>query len=77
MLSLRGEISFLLRMFQQVLESELEGKIPVVRTTIAGTRVVGRLTVGNRNGLLVPNTTTNQELQHIRNTLPDEVVVQV
>jgi translation initiation factor 6 len=60
----------------KVFETELQDKIPVVRTTIAGTRVVGRLCVGNRHGLLVPNTTTNQELQHIRNSLPDEVVVQ-
>lgn len=32
--------------------------------------------MGNRNGLLVPSSTTDQELQHIRNSLPDEVVVQ-
>ena len=50
--------------------------IPVVKTTIAGTRLVGRMTVGNRNGLLVPNSTTDQELLHLRNSLPDEVVVQ-
>ena len=31
---------------------------------------------GNRNGLLVPNTTTDQELQHIRNSLPDSVKIQ-
>lgn len=35
-----------------------------------------RLSVGNRNGLLVPNTTTDQELQHLRNSLPDEVKIQ-
>eukprot|EP00775_Hariotina_reticulata_P008481 gene8481-8663_t len=40
------------------------------------TRLVGRMTVGNKNGLLVPNSTSDQELQHIRNCLPDEVVVQ-
>jgi len=60
----------------KVLETDLQDKIPVVRTSLAGTRVVGRLCVGNRHGLLVPNTTSNQELQHIRNSLPDEVVVQ-
>lgn len=38
-------------------------------------RVVGRLTVGNRHGLLVPSSTTDQELQHIRNSLPDQVRV--
>ena len=32
---------------------------------------------GNKNGLLLPNSTTDQELLHIRNSLPDEVVVQV
>ena len=42
----------------------------------AGTALVGRMCVGNKNGLLVPNSTTDQELQHIRNSLPDEVVVQ-
>ncbi len=31
---------------------------------------------GNRHGLLVPNTTTDQELQHIRNSLPDSVKIQ-
>lgn len=32
--------------------------------------------IGNRHGLLLPNTTTDQELQHIRNSLPDSVVIQ-
>ncbi|ELK29637.1 Eukaryotic translation initiation factor 6 [Myotis davidii] len=31
--------------------------------------------VGNRHGLLVPNNTTDQELQHIRNCLPDSVQI--
>jgi translation initiation factor 6 len=34
------------------------------------------MTAGNRNGLLLPNTMTDQELMHVRNSLPDEVVVQ-
>lgn len=62
--------------FYSVFESELADKIPVFKASIAGTRLVGRTTVGNKNGLLVPNTCTDQELQHIRNSLPDEVVVQ-
>jgi translation initiation factor 6 len=62
--------------FYSVFEAELADHIPVVKTSIAGTRLVGRLTVGNKNGLLAPNTTTDQELQHIRNSLPEEVVVQ-
>lgn len=32
--------------------------------------------IGNRHGLLVPSTTTDQELQHLRNSLPDAVAIQ-
>jgi len=62
--------------FYSVFEAELADHIPVVKTSISGTRLVGRLCVGNKNGLLMPNTTTDQELLHVRNSLPDEVVVQ-
>lgn len=41
-------------------EAELADHIPVIKTSVAGTRLVGRMTVGNRNGLLLPNTTTDQ-----------------
>merc|ERR1719450_1348340 len=34
------------------------------------------MTVGNKNGLLVPSITTDAELQHLRNHLPDSVKVQ-
>ena len=76
--------------------SELDEHIPVFKASVAGTRLVGRMTVGNKNGLLLPNTTTDQgstqatsfvecakrrrlcrlEMMHIRNSIPDEVVVQ-
>lgn len=62
--------------FYSVFEAELQDVIPVIHTTIAGTRIVGRLTAGNRHGLLVPATTTDQELQHLRNSLPAEVALQ-
>ncbi|XP_070576199.1 eukaryotic translation initiation factor 6-like [Ptychodera flava] len=62
--------------FYSVFEGELSDVIPVVYTSIAGCRIIGRMTVGNRHGLLVPNTTTDQELQHIRNSLPDSVKIQ-
>jgi len=58
--------------FYSVFEAELSDHIPVVKTSIAGTRLVGRLCVGNRNGLLLPSGTNDQELQHLRNSLPDE-----
>jgi translation initiation factor 6 len=54
----------------------LSSHIPVIHATIGGNRFVGRTTVGNKRGLLVPSTTTDNELQHLRNSLPDAVVVQ-
>jgi len=62
--------------FHSTFEAELGDVIPIVHTSIGGTRIVGRLTAGNRHGLLVPSTTTDQELQHLRNSLPDAVQLQ-
>lgn len=62
--------------FYSVFESEASDVIPVIHASIAGCRIIGRLTVGNRHGLLVPNSTTDQELQHLRNSLPDSVKIQ-
>jgi len=61
--------------FYSIFETELAEAIPVVHATIADCRIVGNMCVGNKNGLIVPASTTDQELQHIRNCLPDEVVV--
>ncbi|XP_015512737.1 eukaryotic translation initiation factor 6 [Neodiprion pinetum] len=62
--------------FYSVFEAELAETIPVVHTSIAGCRIIGRLCVGNKNGMLVPSSTTDTELQHIRNSLPDNVKLQ-
>merc|ERR1712038_805245 len=62
--------------FYSVFEGELGDTIPVIHTSIAGCRIIGRLCVGNRHGLLLPSTTTDQELQQIRNSLPDSVSIQ-
>ncbi|KAM6504292.1 eukaryotic translation initiation factor 6 [Amanita muscaria] len=62
--------------FYSAFESELGEVVPIVHTSIGGTRIIGRLTAGNRHGLLVPSTTTDQELQHIRNSLPDAIAIQ-
>mmetsp|Transcript_1762 Transcript_1762/g.2531 ORF Transcript_1762/g.2531 Transcript_1762/m.2531 type:complete len:252 (-) Transcript_1762:157-912(-) len=62
--------------FYSVFESELSDHIPVIHATIGGNRFVGRTTVGNRRGILLPSTTTDLELQHLRNSLPNSVVVQ-
>lgn len=57
-------------------EGQLQDVIPICHATIAGTRIIGRMTAGNRRGLLVPTQTTDQELQHLRNSLPDTVKIQ-
>ncbi|KAK7437047.1 Eukaryotic translation initiation factor 6 [Stygiomarasmius scandens] len=62
--------------FYSAFEAELGDVVPIVHTSIGGTRIIGRLTAGNRHGLLVPSTTTDQELQHLRNSLPDAVAIQ-
>mmetsp|Transcript_564 Transcript_564/g.1014 ORF Transcript_564/g.1014 Transcript_564/m.1014 type:complete len:247 (-) Transcript_564:1883-2623(-) len=62
--------------FYSVFESELADHMPVIHTSIAGCRIIGRLCVGNKNGLLLPSSTSDQEMLHIRNALPDDIVVQ-
>lgn len=62
--------------FYSVFEAEIANHIPVVHASIGGTRIIGRMAVGNKNGLLLPNTATDQEMLHIKNSLPDSVVVQ-
>jgi len=62
--------------FYNTFSSELNGKIPVVQCSIQDVRIIGRLVVGNKKGLLVPDTTTDAELQHLRNALPESVKIQ-
>lgn len=61
--------------FYSAFESELGSFIPVIQTTIGGTRIVGRTTAGNSKGLIVPNNTTDNELRNIRNSLSENVKV--
>ncbi|KAI5172021.1 translation initiation factor 6 [Nematocida sp. LUAm3] len=49
--------------------------VPVIQTTINGIKMVGAQSVGNSKGLLVSSSTTDQELMHIRNSLPEKVRV--
>ncbi|XP_013780800.1 eukaryotic translation initiation factor 6-like [Limulus polyphemus] len=62
--------------FYSIFEGELSDVIPVIHTSVAGCRIIGTLCVANRHGLLIPSTATDQELQHIRNSLPDSVKIQ-
>lgn len=48
---------------------------PVVETTINTIRTVGSQCAGNSRGLILPDTCTDQELQHIRNSLPPSIKV--
>jgi len=61
--------------FYSTFESELSDMIPVVHCAINGCRIVGRLTAGNRHGLLVPMGTSDSEMQQLKNSLPDDVVI--
>lgn len=62
--------------FYSVFEGELgDTSVPIVHSSLAGCRIIGRMCTGNRKGLLVPNSTTDQELQHLRNALPDTVKI--
>lgn len=62
--------------FYSVFEGQLRDHMPVIHCSIAGTRVIGRLVVGNSRGLLVPNSTTDQELQFLRLSLPEKIQIQ-
>lgn len=62
--------------FYSIFENELSDHIPVIHASIAGCRFIGRVTVGNSKGLLLPSTCTDNEMLHIRNSLPDSIVVQ-
>ena len=61
--------------FYSVFEAEVGPHIPVVHTSIGGTRIIGRVTCGNKNGLLVPSSTTDVELKNIRNSIPENVKI--
>lgn len=61
--------------FYSVFEAEVGPHIPVIHTSIGGTRIVGRVTCGNKNGLLVPSSTTDVELKNIRNSVPESVKI--
>jgi len=61
--------------FHSVFEFELAKHMPVIPCSIGGMRIIGRTTVGNRHGLLLPDIATDTELRHLRGHLPDSVKV--
>ncbi|KAH0571594.1 Eukaryotic translation initiation factor 6 [Spironucleus salmonicida] len=50
--------------------------VAAFRSTIANSKLLGRLCAGNSKGLLLPSGVTDSEFLNIRNALPDDVVVQ-
>ncbi|KRT86427.1 hypothetical protein AMK59_981, partial [Oryctes borbonicus] len=62
--------------FYSTFEGELSETIPVVHTSLASCRIIGRLCAGNKNGLILPSSTTDNELQHLRNALPEKIKIQ-
>lgn len=45
--------------FYSSFEEELSEHIPVVHCTVSGTKVIGSMLIGNKNGLLVPSIATD------------------
>jgi translation initiation factor 6 len=62
--------------FFSAFESKIESKVPLIQCTVGSTNIIGRLTVGNSHGLVLPQITSDYELQNIRDKLPGSVVVQ-
>eukprot|EP01053_Blabericola_migrator_P004977 Blabericola_migrator_1__4976@NODE_2589_length_2568_cov_11_915634_g1621_i0_p2_GENE_NODE_2589_length_2568_cov_11_915634_g1621_i0NODE_2589_length_2568_cov_11_915634_g1621_i0_p2_ORF_typecomplete_len226_score23_67eIF6/PF01912_18/1_1e67_NODE_2589_length_2568_cov_11_915634_g1621_i0312989 len=58
---------------REMLERSLN--LPIVDITINGSSNIGSLIQGNRNGVLVPSTTQEREVQHLRESLPASVRV--
>ena len=56
-------------------DQELSKYMPVVQCNVSDTGLMGRLTVGNKNGLLVPSTMNDHELLTLRNSLPDKIKI--
>ena len=48
---------------------------PLIRTSLSGCRVIGRMCVGNNHGLLVPEAIYDTELEHIRDKIPESIQI--
>ena len=61
--------------FYSLFESTCGNYLPVVVCTVAGTKIVGTMTAGNKRGLLVPESITDAEFEYLREQLPEEVEI--
>ena len=58
----------------EAIASELDG-LPMIPISIAGTKIIGRMCAGNKNGLLVPSSITDEEWNVLKTNLPQSVNV--
>lgn len=61
--------------FKNTVRSTFGDKMPIIELTIAGMNIIGRMTAGNKNGLLVPMSTTEEEMAVLRAELPEGVKI--
>lgn len=57
--------------FENTVTSNVD--VPIIKITIANTKIIGRMCVGNKNGLLVPETVTEEEWAVLKSGLPEGV----
>jgi translation initiation factor 6 len=61
--------------FYKSTKNELYNKIPIITTSILGSRSVGRLIIGNKKGIVVPYQTTIEEFENLKKFLPEEILI--
>ena len=61
--------------FYSLYDTTLAKHIPVIVTTIFGTKLVGTMTAGNIRGLLVASSVTEPELNYIKENLSGDIEV--
>lgn len=61
--------------FHSMIQADLGNHIKVVQASVGGIRVIGRLTAGNKRGLLLPNSTSDIEFKELAESLPESVQI--
>lgn len=59
----------------KVLKYELSNKIPIILSSIIGSKCVGRLVIGNKRGIILPQQTTAEEYINLKNFLPENIII--
>lgn len=61
--------------FYKSTKNELYDKIPIITTSILGSRSIGRLIIGNKKGIVVPYQTTVEEFENLKSFLPEDILI--